>query len=135
MKSLSVSHVTKVIIYMCIYFIYRDYIVCEDQAISATSEKVWIECLGLFETDREIVLSPTGWLNDRIINAAQTLLKKDMNFTIEFGEFIQIVHSPLNHWVTISTLVQDLNISLYDSLYSGGIPRLLQAQIAWSKVR
>ena len=75
MKSLSVSHVTKVIIYMCIYFIYRDYIVCEDQAISATSEKVWIECLGLFETDREIVLSPTGWLNDRIINAAQTLLK------------------------------------------------------------
>ena len=78
MKSLSVSHVTEVIIYMCIYFIYRDYIVCvvcEDQAISATSEKVWIECLGLFETDREIVLSPTGWLNDRIINAAQTLLK------------------------------------------------------------
>ena len=109
MKSLSVSHVTKVIIYMCIYFIYRDYIVCEDQAISATSEKVWIECLGLFETDREIVLSPTGWLNDRIINAAQTLLKNQfpelsgfqdvglgqvMNFTIEFGEFIQIVHSP-----------------------------------------
>ena len=129
---------------MCIYFIYRDYIVCEDQAISATSEKVWIECLGLFETDREIVLSPTGWLNDRIINAAQTLLKNQfpglsgfqdvalgqvMNFTIEFGEFIQIVHS-LNHWVTISTLMQDLNISLYDSLYSGGIPRLLQAQIA-----
>ena len=144
MKSLSVSHVTEVIIYMCIYFIYRDYIVCEDQAISVTSEKVWIECLGLFETDREIVLSPTGWLNDRIINAAQTLLKNQfpelsgfqdvglgqvMNFTIEFGEFIQIVHSPLNHWVTISTLMQDLNISLYDSLYSGGIPRLLQAQI------
>ena len=32
--------------------------------------------------------------------------------------------------MTISTLMQDLNISLYDSLYSGGIPRLLQAQIA-----
>ena len=32
--------------------------------------------------------------------------------------------------VTISTLMQDSNIRLYDSLYSGGIPRLLQAQIA-----
>ena len=61
---------------MSIYFIYRDYIVCEDQATSAASEKVWIECLGLFETDRDIVLSPTGWLNGRIINAAQTLQKK-----------------------------------------------------------
>ena len=91
------------------------------------------------------MLSPTGWLNDRIINAAQTLLKNQfpelsgfqdvglgqvMNFIIEFGEFIQILHSSLNHWVTISTLMQDLNIRLYDSLYSGGIPRLLQAQIA-----
>ena len=32
--------------------------------------------------------------------------------------------------VTISILTQDSNIHLYDSLYSGGIPRLLQAQIA-----
>ena len=32
--------------------------------------------------------------------------------------------------VTISTLMQDSNISLYDSLYSVGIPRLLQARIA-----
>ena len=32
--------------------------------------------------------------------------------------------------VTISTLMQDSNIRLYDSLYSGGIPRLLQVQIA-----
>ena len=32
--------------------------------------------------------------------------------------------------VTISTLMQDSNIRLYDSLYSGGIPRLLQAQLA-----
>ena len=53
-----------------------------------------------------------------------------MNFRIEFGEFIQILHSPLNNWVTISTLMQDSNIHLYDSLYSGGIPWLLQAQIA-----
>ena len=53
-----------------------------------------------------------------------------MNFIIEFGEFIQILHSPLNHWVTISTLMQDSSIRLYDSLYSGGIPWLLQAQIA-----
>ena len=32
--------------------------------------------------------------------------------------------------VTIYTLMQDSNIRLYDSLYSGGIPRLLQAQNA-----
>ena len=38
--------------------------------------KTWIPELGLQESDKEIILSDTEWLNDRIINAAQKLLKK-----------------------------------------------------------
>ena len=96
------------------------------------------------EADRENLLSPAGWLNDNVINAAQQLLSKQfpdlaglqstglgltMAFTVQDGEFLQILHS-VNHWVTISTIgVQHPKINLYDSHYTG-LPTILQAQIS-----
>ena len=38
--------------------------------------KTGIPELGLRQSDREILLSHTAWLNDDIVNAAQKLLKK-----------------------------------------------------------
>jgi len=75
--------------------------------------------LGLSERDQFTLLSPTAWLTDKIINATQKLLKAQspdvsgfqsvacgltltMNFNIEAGELIQILHTE-GHWLTIST--------------------------------
>ena len=110
----------------------------------AAKPKVWIENLGLNETDKESLLNPTGWLTDSVVNAAQRLLSKKfphlyglqdvalglvMNFCVHNGEFLQILHS-VRHWVTVSTIgLHHPNINLYDSLYSA-IPTMLQSQIA-----
>lgn len=53
-----------------------------------------------------------------------------MNFSIQDGEFLQILHSPIDHWVTITTIgLQHPNLNLFDSRYIS-LPTLLQAQIA-----
>ena len=125
---------------------YREIVTVEEclNQESLIPPKVWISDLNLDENDRENVLSPTGWLSDKVINAAQKILSKQfpdifglqdvalghvMNFTIQDGEFLQILHS-VNHWVTISSIgLQHPNINLYDSNYLS-IPTLLQAQMA-----
>lgn len=96
-------------------------------------ENMWIRELGLYSTDRETLLSPTGWLTDNIINAAQGLLKKNphvvsglqnvslgltMNFDVEPGEFVQILNNGLGHWLTISTIgTPHPEVQVYDSVY------------------
>ena len=76
-------------------------------------------------------LSESGWLNDEIINVAQSLLKNqgvskhytlgcNLSFDIMRTEFIQILFNGNNHWETISTvgLPQPARcINVYDSLY------------------
>ena len=110
--------------------------------------KIWIsnQHFTLYESDRECILSPTGWLTDDVINAVQIMLSEQfpsisglqdvslgciMNFTVQNGEFLQILHA-INHWVTISTIGSQQSaavVNLYDSNYMS-IPTLLQAQIA-----
>ena len=41
----------------------------------ASKEQPWLPDLGLSESDERTLLSPTAWLTDDIINAAQKLLK------------------------------------------------------------
>ena len=80
---------------------------------------MWVQnsLYNLSGDDREILLSPVGWLNDSIISAAQALLKQclisgfqppsigmTMEFVIQQSEFIQILHDGHNHWLTISTV-------------------------------
>ena len=87
----------------------------------------------LTNSDREVVLSPTGWLTDEIICAAQMLLlqffpnmaglqppvlQKVLQFHVHSGEFVQIVHVRNNHWCVVSTVGCDCGvIHVYDSLY------------------
>ena len=82
---------------------------------------------------RQILESNTQWLNDKIINAAQRLLKKQygvpglqdtvLGHTCAFDvvgglEFVQVLHSNGNHWLTVSTVGCSYStVKVYDSLY------------------
>ena len=87
------------------------------------------------------------WLNDAIINAAQQLMKDDkyllpveglqnpilgqtLSFEVQTGEFVQILHSGGNHWITISTVgTEHAHVRVYDSL-RGLLPDDTKKQIA-----
>ena len=98
---------------------YQDTITVEDYKLKEPiqSLKLWLPELNLAKSDRDILLNPTAWLTDSLIDAAQTLLKKanpamqglqsvtrgmTMNFDVEPGEFVQILHNGHGHWLTIS---------------------------------
>lgn len=91
------------------------------------------------------MLSPTAWITDSIVNAAQQLLREQfpqlpglqdvslgltMAFDIMPGEFLQILHTSQDHWVTISTIgVEYPKVKVYDSLFDF-LPNFAKAQIA-----
>ena len=107
--------------------------------------EMWIANLNLHQTDREILLNPTQWLTDTIINAAQQLLQKQfphlpglqdvtlgqtMNFIVHPDEFLQIIHSSQGHWLTVSTIgLQHPKVQVFDSLYHS-LSQPAKAQIA-----
>ncbi len=41
----------------------------------STEPNVWLPELKLSQSDKEVLLCPTGWLTDHIMNAAQHLLQ------------------------------------------------------------
>lgn len=113
---------------------------------SLHEEKYWIKELQLNEDDRQCIL-PNQWLNDKIINVAQKLLKRShpevnglqktylgetLTYTIERGKFVQILHINGNHWITISNVFSQRNeiISVYDSFSSIDLPVKAKEQIA-----
>jgi Ulp1 family protease len=84
-----------------------------------------------------------GLLNDSIVNAAQRLLKEQfpalgslqdvalgliMNFQIESGDFIQIIHSNF-HWLISSIGMKSDAVQVFDSLYTS-ISAMVKSQIA-----
>ncbi len=97
-------------------------------------EKYWIQNLELYESDRAILEALTGWLNDSLVNAAQRLLKNTFprllglqpvelgclgQFSVENGEFIQILNNQQGHWLTISTIgISHPTVRVYDSILS-----------------
>ena len=79
-------------------------------------------------------MNPSAWLNDRIIDAAQALLRKlfqlpglqitclgmTMAFEVQCQPFVQILHDGHGHWLTISSIggkQGNTDISVYDSMY------------------
>ena len=76
--------------------------------------------------------STTQWLTDSIINATQNLLKKKyatisglqntllgqtLGFKIMKEEFVQVLHTGGNHWITVATIgCPPSSIRVYDSL-------------------
>ena len=103
---------------------------------------MWLPSLNLSQKDKVILLSPTAWITDSIVNAAQQLSREQfpqlphlqdvslcltMTFDAMPGEFLQILHTSQDHWLTISTIgVQHPNVKVYDSLFDF----LAKAQIA-----
>ena len=83
---------------------------------------------------KERILSPTAWLTDDIIEAAQNLIRENnplvgglqppclgqtCSFMIEAGEFIQILHNGVDHWVVVSNIGVSRGsvVRVYDSKY------------------
>ena len=100
----------------------------------APNLNVWVSntIYRLTHDDRELVLSHSGWLTDKIITAAQMLilqhfpnvaglqpptLQKVFAFQVHCGEFVQIINISNNHWCVVSTVGCDSGvINVYDSL-------------------
>ena len=97
--------------------------------------------------EKSILQSDDMWLNDKHINAAQyllkqqfpliqgfqdTLLQKHDGFSVESGEFMQIINMAESPWVTLSTLrlQQQGTIRLYDSMKAQSISSEVQQIIA-----
>ena len=87
------------------------------------------------EDDRQCIL-PNQWLNDKIINVAQKLLKRshpEVNGLQKtyLGETLTL-HINGNHWITISNVFSQRNeiISVYDSFSSIDLPVKAKEQIA-----
>ena len=84
--------------------------------------------------DQKVVVSPTGWLTDKVIAAAQMLLlqhypnmlglqpptlQEVLGFQVHSREFVQIIHVKNNHWCVVSTVgCENEAVNVYDSLYS-----------------
>ena len=109
--------------------------------MSATStalmqhQPIWLQIEGetLYAEDRKILLS-TEWLNDRIINATQKLLKKQSSLRgfqctlygqkmVKYNRihrtkiFVQVIHVKDTHWLTVSNVGCDAStVTIYDSL-------------------
>ena len=126
---------------------YQDAITVEDYKLKQPLQlqKLWLPELNLAKSDQDILLNPTAWMTDSLMDAAQLLLKKvnpamqglqsvtrgiTMNFDVEPGEFVQILHNGHGQWLTISTLGNEHpQVEVYDSVYSC-CPTLCKAQIA-----
>ena len=100
---------------------------------SASAYLLWLLSLDLSHKDKEILLSPTAWTTDTIVNAAQLLLRQQfpqlpglqdvslgqtMAINVCASEFVQILHTSQDHWLTVSTIgVKRLTVnSLFDCL-------------------
>ena len=93
----------------------------------------------LSEEDRNIIIQ-REWLNDVHINISQALLKKkhpyidgmencvlaeNNSFSIQRGEFIQIVNSTGQHWVTVTSIGCPVGkVKIYDSSYRRVLRRM-----------
>jgi len=86
----------------------------------------------LFDNDRAILKSSDVWLNDRLINAGQELLKVQHKvsglqdvcvamvyaYCVQKDEFLQILNDGSNHWITISTLgCKQSEVLVFDSMH------------------
>ena len=83
--------------------------------------------------NREEILSPSGWLSDSVIAAAQSIvlqefphlsglqnsvLQQNLSFQVHQGEFVQITHIRNNHWCTVSNVGCDKGVvNVYGNLY------------------
>ena len=103
---------------------------------SESESKTWLsnELYSLTLSNKEEVLSPSGWLSDSIIEAAQLLilqqypymsglqtplLQQNLSFQVHKRPFVQIICVRNSHWVTVSNVgCTEGQVNVYDSMYS-----------------
>lgn len=115
--------------------------------VNTDDEDTWrkIGDVRLTEKDRDDLLG-ANWLNGRVIEASQILLKQaydhigglqtpllgqTLQFDIVTASMVQILHSGGNHWLTVSTVDVDspATVRVFDSL-SSPLPEHTKQQIA-----
>ena len=102
---------------------------------TSTGITMWVHNAVYSNSDKEIILSPSGWLNDSIISAAQKLmlilqhfplmsglqpptLQHAWGFDVHRGDFVQILYVHNSHWSVISNIgCEDGVVNYYDSMY------------------
>ena len=108
----------------------------EQTAMPADTPAAWIKnsLYVLNEKDRQLITSPTGWLDDRIIQASQLLLAQHFpdieglqsptleqiqGFRVHSGEFLQLLNVRRSHWILVSNVGCDKGVvHVYDTMYS-----------------
>lgn len=99
----------------------------------------------LFQSDINI-LNSREWLNERLINAGQALMKKKFpcvsglqdvgrsdtcTFQNNIGEFVQILNCHNSHWISITNKRCKPNeVKVYDSMCTGDVPLSTKEVIA-----
>ena len=87
----------------------------------------------LHESDHQLITSPSGWLNDKIIQASQQLLAQQFpnteglqpptleqinGFEAHSGHFLQVLNVGRSHWIVVSNLGCERNVvNVYDTMY------------------
>ena len=115
---------------------------------------LWLDALELYMMDRSVLESKTGWLNDNIVRAAQTLLSKQSqgkiagwqhtqcsNMNTGFAAlppnstYAQILHVSRCHWILVTNVnpnngVRFRNsVGIYDSNRMLSVPKALKMEI------
>ena len=96
-------------------------------------------------SEDEQILLGGEWLNDKIMNACQELIKSNypqvlglqdvacgrtLSYEVQTGEFVQIIHTGRGHWIAISTIgCGSAEVDVFDSM-SPVISSSLQNQVA-----
>ena len=122
--------------------------VCPESILIASASEAedvgdasWVKnyLYSLTHGDREVVASRTGWLNDKVIAAAQMImlqhfpsmaglqppaLQRVFAFHVHRGAFVQIINVSNNHWCVVSTVGCDSGVvKVYDSLPKKRLPK------------
>ena len=109
----------------------------------STDGTMWVHNSVYFLTndDKQIILSPSAWLNDSIISAAQTLmlqhfplmsglqppiLQHAWGFDVHRGDFVQILHVHNNYWSVVSNIGCEDVVKYYDSMYPSVSSKTMQ---------
>ncbi len=120
--------------------------VCADLDIMSSPEPkkqcLWVAGLN-FEHER--ILLSDAWLDDKLVNAGQTLIKarfpnihgfqdvslgQTLAFDIMKEGFVQVLHTGRGHWITVSTIgCHTAEVDVYDSM-PPSVNSSLQNQVA-----
>ena len=112
----------------------------DDEHEDEEPDKIVIEIAAgvkVYESDLKILQNPIGWLNARLMNAGQTLLKRKFqnvaglqdvgrSQTCTFenkSEFVQVLNCYESHWILVSKKNCKINqVNIYDSSCTGDVP-------------